>query len=186
MAREDITGGIIPDISARLDAVQESLTTLEREISKENRLRVRRIAKSEKASKWARRIAVVGILGACVGGYLGWQGNTNASTARDAADRANEALSLYKDATADARFGSCMQQRSSAVNAIVSSHNHDVILADQIEPPPRAPLTQLAVDRALAALHASDVTNNRKRDCSPTGIADFLSGHGGYEPLPKP
>lgn len=167
-----------PSLGRRLDTVQSTLETLERELTKENRLRSERIAKTERTQRWVIGLVLVGIMVGVLGVIVGTTAFSAARTARDV--QRTTAVN-----TVTARLGVCLQQRSAADTAINASHQHDLILADKLEPKPRSPMVEAAVQSALAELHASDVATIRKRDCSPQGIADFYSGRGGFEPLPK-
>lgn len=167
-----------PSLGQRLDAVQSSLETLERAISEENRLRSERIAKAEKATRWLARACVLCLLIAVVAVIV-------AVRAISVGNEAHDAQKATAAATADARLGACQQQRVSQDNAIAASHSHDVVLADNLAPKPRSPREQERVDSYLRQASESDVRQYRKRLCTPQAIADFYSGHGGYEPLPK-
>lgn len=124
-----------------------------------------------------RNIIIAIGIGALVAGGIAW------SSARDA-DRANRALSEYKMATTEARIGSCEQQRTSARNTIAAVDDHDLTFANLLSPPAiRSSADQAAVHAGLAELHASSVRKFKLRDCTKAGIAAFLSGKGGYEPV---
>jgi len=174
----DGTGAVGDSLADRLNAVQGSLDTLEREISRENRLRSERIAASENKARWLTRAVVLALFVGLVGVVVGIRGVAIGNEAH-AAQRAASAT------TADARLGACTQQRVAADIAIAASHSHDVVLADTLAPTPRSPRDEARVQKYLADAHASDVLQYRKRDCSPNGIQAFYSGRGGYEPLPK-
>jgi hypothetical protein len=79
-------------------------------------------------------------------------------------------------------FGSCLQQRQSAIGAIAAADDHDSTLAELLVPFPRSKSLQDDVDASLGRLHASSVRKNPLRLCTHEGIDAFLSGRGGYEP----
>lgn len=172
------------DIKQELRDVAIEVAELRAETERENELRAKRIKTAEEAIEGQKSLTRRALLVAAAAVVVALIASAAAAVAIISAIQSNHALSAEKERTVEARLGSCLQQRKTADIAIAASHSHDVVLSDTLAPGPRTDATQALVDTYLDKAHRSDVIENRKRDCSPQGIVDFLSGRGGYEVPP--
>jgi hypothetical protein len=118
--------------------------------------------RDELRSKIRRRdfLTAVAILAAVIGiviGALGWKEQRDAHA------------SMMKSRTA-----TCLQYNNQQDDAIVASGAHDLVLATILSPQPRTADANTKVSAALKQLHQADLDGHKHRNCTPTGIREYL------------
>lgn len=160
-------------ISRQVHDLTDLAAGIESRMADENQLTKERIDGQNRLAKWAIGVGAVGV---AIGLIALVSVGISVETQHD-----------FHASTQTARAGSCMQQRVSAKNTIAAADDHDLKLAELLIPSAnRTPAQQRAVAAGLAKLHESSVDKNPLRLCTAAGIADFLSGRGGYETTTTP
>lgn len=166
-------------ILSRLDGIQGSLTTLETELANENELRGKRIATTERNSRWLALAVAVALIVGMIGIYNGIQGRHTAHAARQAAEQAKAALHEAQVNTTEARKSACLNANVSQRQARTAAQLQINYLVYFTKNPTPAQQAQIQV-----FLHGTDGKSGYYktiddglpfRDCSPAGIAAFYA-----------
>lgn len=145
--------------------------------------------------KWTRRGAVLLAAAILVVGAYAYQGQRTADRAQHSANRAAASLAEYKAKTQEARVNSCKQDVLKAKEQGKIEKGNERARRKQ-SPEAEALTAQVLKQLGISQAQADRFTNeqlanfdvqvdkaHRLRDCTKQGIADYLSGHGGYLPV---
>lgn len=172
------------DLTEQLASIDAGLRLASEAVAAEERSRKDDLERIEKAQERRDRNRTLVLLAAAfiagAGFAFGLIGTIAGLTAGDAADKAQTAIEEIEVSRAEARVGTCEQQRTEeqgdrdAIAGSVAFVLHRVFT--DLTPEEEAAVAQLLAD------HRAEVERLQPlRDCTPEGIKAYLSGDGGYD-----
>lgn len=157
------------------DQILAAVERVRLDIEEENRKRDVRIRSNNRAVHTA-------LIGGAVATLVAILAVVVAFVAVNAAHDSRDALRAAQADAQVARVNACKQYNDQADRNRTAFIDNATVLVGQVKDP--TPEQQASIARYVAKQKARSVVNFPHRDCTTKGIANYLTGHGGYLPSP--